>query len=76
MAQPGSGNAGAERSSNIWRGNRDLRANDVRAFGVVRTTLDCGLRIPEDLSLIGFDNIEFSTIVHPPLTTIHQPDMR
>jgi len=48
-------------------------ANDVMAFGVVRTALDRGLRIPEDLSLIGFDNIEFSAIVHPPLTTIHQP---
>ena len=48
-------------------------ANDVMAFGVVRAALDRGLRIPEDLSLIGFDNIEFSGIVHPPLTTIHQP---
>jgi DNA-binding LacI/PurR family transcriptional regulator len=48
-------------------------ANDVMAFGVVQAALDRGLRIPEDLSLIGFDNIEFSVIVHPPLTTIHQP---
>jgi LacI family transcriptional regulator len=48
-------------------------ANDVMAFGVVQAALDRGLRIPEDLSLIGFDNIEFSVIVNPPLTTIHQP---
>ncbi len=48
-------------------------ANDVMAFGVVKAVLERGLRIPEDLSLIGFDNIEFSGIVHPPLTTIHQP---
>jgi DNA-binding LacI/PurR family transcriptional regulator len=48
-------------------------ANDVMALGVVRAVLDRGLRIPEDLSLIGFDNIEFSMVVHPPLTTIHQP---
>jgi len=48
-------------------------ANDVMAFGVVQAVLDRGLRIPADLSLIGFDNIEFSVIVHPPLTTIHQP---
>lgn len=47
--------------------------NDVMAFGAVRASLDRGLRIPEDLSLIGFDNIEFSSIIHPPLTTIHQP---
>ena len=48
-------------------------ANDVMAFGVVHAVLDRGLRIPEDLSLIGFDNIAFSVVVHPPLTTIHQP---
>jgi LacI family transcriptional regulator len=48
-------------------------ANDVMAFGVVQAAMARGLRIPEDLSLIGFDNLEFSRIVHPPLTTIHQP---
>jgi len=48
-------------------------ANDVTAFGVLKAALERGLRIPEDLSLIGFDNIEFSGIVNPPLTTIHQP---
>ena len=48
-------------------------ANDVMAFGVIQAVLDRGLRIPEDLSLIGFDNIQFSGIVHPPLTTVHQP---
>jgi LacI family transcriptional regulator len=47
--------------------------NDVMAFGAVRAALDRGLRIPEDLSLIGFDNIEFASVIHPPLTTIHQP---
>lgn len=47
--------------------------NDVMAYGAIRAALDRGLRIPEDLSLIGFDNIEFSSIMHPPLTTIHQP---
>jgi len=48
-------------------------ANDVMACGAVRAILDRGLRIPEDLSLIGFDNIDFASIIHPPLTTIHQP---
>lgn len=48
-------------------------ANDVMACGAVRAILDRGLGIPEDLSLIGFDNIQFSSIIHPPLTTIHQP---
>ena len=48
-------------------------ANDVMACGGVRAILDRGLRIPGDLSLIGFDNIELSSVIHPPLTTIHQP---
>jgi DNA-binding LacI/PurR family transcriptional regulator len=48
-------------------------ANDVMAFGAVRTILDRGLRIPDDISLMGFDNIEFSSVMYPPLTTIHQP---
>jgi LacI family transcriptional regulator len=48
-------------------------ANDVMAFGAVRAILDRGLRIPEDISLMGFDNIEFSSVMYPPLTTIHQP---
>jgi LacI family transcriptional regulator len=32
-----------------------------------------GLRIPEDISVIGFDNIQQSAMVHPPLTTVQQP---
>jgi len=48
-------------------------ANDVMAFGVIQAVMGRGLRIPDDLSLIGFDNLEFSSVVHPPITTIHQP---
>jgi len=48
-------------------------ANDVMAFGVMRAAAERGLRVPQDLSVMGFDNIEFSGIAHPPLTTIHQP---
>ena len=35
--------------------------------------MERGLRVPQDLSVVGFDNIEFSQIAHPPLTTVHQP---
>jgi LacI family transcriptional regulator len=48
-------------------------ASDTMAFGVVRALIDAGRKIPQDVSVIGFDNIELSSIVHPPLTTIHQP---
>jgi DNA-binding LacI/PurR family transcriptional regulator len=48
-------------------------ANDLMAFGAIRAMLELGRRIPEDISLIGFDNVEMAGVVHPPLTTIHQP---
>jgi LacI family transcriptional regulator len=47
--------------------------NDALAFGVLRAALDCGVRIPADISLIGFDDVEMASISHPPLTTIRQP---
>ncbi len=47
--------------------------NDMMAFGVVRALLEMGRRVPEDVSLIGFDNVELASVVHPPLTTINQP---
>jgi LacI family transcriptional regulator len=47
-------------------------ANDIIAFGVIRTVFDKGLQVPEDISVIGFDNVELSSIIRPPLTTIHQ----
>lgn len=48
-------------------------ANDIMAFGAARAIYETGRRIPDDISLIGFDNIELSSVLHPPLTTIHQP---
>lgn len=47
--------------------------NDVIALGVWHSCLAHGIRIPEDLSLIGFDNIQWSALTVPPLTTIAQP---
>jgi LacI family transcriptional regulator len=47
-------------------------ANDALAFGVLKAALECKIKIPQDVSLIGFDNVDLAAIVHPPLTTIHQ----
>ena len=47
--------------------------NDMMALGAMRAVNDCGLQIPEDISLIGFDNIPISKSVYPALTTIAQP---
>ncbi len=48
-------------------------ANDVTAITTIETALTLGMRIPDDLSVIGFDNIPESTMVEPALTTIEQP---
>lgn len=45
-------------------------ANDEMAFGVIKVAHQLGLRIPEDLSLVGFDGTPFSTFVVPSLSTI------
>jgi LacI family transcriptional regulator, galactose operon repressor len=47
--------------------------NDSIAFGALRAARDRGLRVPEDLSVVGFDDIEPATLVTPALTTVHQP---
>lgn len=46
--------------------------NDLTALGVMRGFANRGLRIPRDVSIIGFDNIPYSALSLPPLTTIDQ----
>lgn len=50
-----------------------LCGNDVLAVGAVRQAEDMGLRVPDDISITGFDDIELARIVQPGLTTIHVP---
>ncbi|HEY1216882.1 MAG TPA: substrate-binding domain-containing protein, partial [Bryobacteraceae bacterium] len=47
-----------------------LCSNDLTAIGVMRHAHKAGLKIPEDLSVIGFDNIWLSDFLVPPLTTV------
>lgn len=60
---------GAEAPSAIFA------SNDEMAFGAIRAARDAGLKVPQDLSVIGFDDIRFSAYVDPPLTTIRQPGL-
>jgi LacI family transcriptional regulator len=48
-------------------------SNDVSALGVMEAVRDLGLRIPEDVSIVGFDDIPQASQVNPPLTTVRQP---
>jgi DNA-binding LacI/PurR family transcriptional regulator len=47
--------------------------NDISAFGAIRALQDCNLRVPQDVSVIGFDNIKAAAYTLPRLTTISQP---
>ncbi|MEV7231323.1 MULTISPECIES: substrate-binding domain-containing protein [Polymorphospora] len=46
---------------------------DLQALGVYQAARTIGLRIPADLSVVGFDDLPIAALVDPPMTTIHQP---
>lgn len=48
-------------------------ANDLMAIGALRALRDSGRRVPADVSVVGYDDIEMARHTEPPLTTIHQP---
>ncbi len=50
-----------------------LFSADLAAIGAMQTFQERGLRIPEDISVTGFDDIDAATIVYPSLTTVRQP---
>ncbi|MBS2964756.1 LacI family DNA-binding transcriptional regulator [Actinocrinis puniceicyclus] len=56
-----------DRPSAIFAGN------DLQALGVYRAARVAGLRIPRDLSVVGFDDLPIVAWADPPLTTVHQP---
>ncbi len=47
--------------------------NDMTAIGIYAGVRDLGLRIPEDISVIGFDDINLCRSMNPPITTVRQP---
>jgi LacI family transcriptional regulator len=47
--------------------------NDISALGAMTALREAGRKVPEDVSVMGFDDIEFASIAYPPLTTIRQP---
>jgi len=82
---PNSGNYGDAHAFDLGRqGTQELLSrsnpptaifaiNDMFAFGAYLGARDLGLSIPTDLSVVGMDDIPFTEIVHPTLTTVRQP---
>ena len=52
---------------------RSMPSSDSMAISFMKTVMEGGVRVPEDLSVVGFDGIEFAEFVTPTLTTIQQP---
>jgi LacI family transcriptional regulator len=50
-----------------------VAANDQMAIGLMRALARAGIRVPEDVAVVGFDDIFPDNLCEPPLTTVHQP---
>lgn len=68
---------GADALGRLWRASSRpsvvLAMSDIIALGVMEAAHKRGLAIPEDLSVIGYDDILQARLANPPLTTVHQP---
>ncbi len=53
-----------------------VAGNDQMALGAIRRIHESGRRVPEDISVVGFDDLPEAPFFHPPLTTVHQPFAR
>lgn len=49
--------------------------NDVMAFGALEAMRQLGIRVPQDVALVGFDDIRLAAFANPPLTTVREPDI-
>ena len=74
---PASFDGGVAAFNRIWedglRPTAVLAMSDVMAIGVMWAAREVGLRVPEELSVIGFDDLDIGSHANPPLTTVHQP---
>jgi LacI family transcriptional regulator len=50
-----------------------LCGNDVLAVGALRRARELKIAVPQDVSIVGFDDIELAQVAYPPLTTVHVP---
>ena len=51
-------------------------ASDTMAMGVLQAIRGAGVTVPDDIALVGFDDLPQATMVDPPLTTVRQPIQR
>jgi LacI family transcriptional regulator, galactose operon repressor len=72
--EPNSGYQAAKRLLRMLpRPTAIFACNDLMALGVLRAARELGLHCPEELSIVGFDNLDFAEFTAPALTTVNQP---
>jgi DNA-binding LacI/PurR family transcriptional regulator len=71
--------SGAELAARVLRASKAKRptailcANDLMAIGALEHSRSAGIRVPEDLSIVGFDDLPIAALLSPRLTTVRQP---
>ena len=69
--------SGYEQMQSLLAGSQKFTAafvaSDVVAFGAMMAVREAGLRIPQDIALVGFDDVPHARFVDPPLTSVHLP---
>ncbi|MFN8531901.1 MAG: LacI family DNA-binding transcriptional regulator [Anaerolineae bacterium] len=71
--------SGYEAARSLLEAHPNLTAiygmNDLMALGAMRAIHESGRRIPEDIAVIGYDDMRFTPFTSPPLTTVHAPEI-
>lgn len=74
---PSSWQGGSDAFEQLWalpqRPSAIVTMSDILAFGVLDTARSMGLSLPEELSVVGFDDLPDARLMRPPLTTVRQP---
>jgi LacI family transcriptional regulator len=68
---------GYEQATSLIKSGKSFSAlfafNDISAIGAMRAFFDAGLKVPDDVSIVGFDDIQSASFLNPSLTTVRQP---
>jgi DNA-binding LacI/PurR family transcriptional regulator len=68
---------GRESFQTLWklrhRPTAIIAMSDIIAIGVIKAAMEANIRVPQDLSVVGFDDIALASLIQPALTTVAQP---
>jgi len=62
--------------SNYPKPTAIFASNDIMAFGLIQRAHEMNVKVPKDVSIVGFDDILLSSLINPPLTTVRHPMLK